>query len=175
MTIPCLYNASEALRLGSSLFSLMSPGTAAATSSPSQPSALPFNPSADPSDVPDPSAKTMEDTQTLSPSQGPANALMKNANVSDISHDAADDAAAQAAGTRFTAGAADQSGVDGVGYWQVAWLYLTSLLKLGEAYETAGSHEDATHAFNEGLELVCHFLSAIPFLQPDMLPAQLCH
>ncbi|KAL0042551.1 hypothetical protein WJX79_003322 [Trebouxia sp. C0005] len=35
----------------------------------------------------------------------------------------------------------------------VTWLYLTSLLKLGEAYEVAGSHEDALHAFREGQEL----------------------
>ena len=46
-------------------------------------------------------------------------------------------------------------GLDGIGYWQVTWLYLTSLLKLGEVYDMAGSHEDALHAFNEGQELVC--------------------
>ena len=48
-------------------------------------------------------------------------------------------------------------GLVGIGYWQVAWLYLTSLLKLGEVYEMAGSHEDAMHAFKEGQELVCSF------------------
>ena len=145
----------------------MSSGTAADTSSPSQPSALPVNPSTDPSDVPDPSA-TPKDPETPSPSQGPAIALVENADVSDSSQDTADDAAdaaAQAARTMSGAWGADLSGVDGVGYWQVAWLYLTSLLKLGEAYETAGSHEDAAHAFKEGLELVCHFLSFTQILQ----------
>ncbi len=51
-------------------------------------------------------------------------------------------------------GVRGEVGVDGVGYWQVTWLYLTSLLKLGEVYEVAGSHEDALHAFREGQELV---------------------
>ena len=46
------------------------------------------------------------------------------------------------------------AGLDGVGYWQVLWLYLSSLLRLGEVYEMAGSHEDAVHAFREGQELV---------------------
>ena len=155
----------------------MCPGTAAATSSPSQPSALPLNPGTDPSDVPDPSAKTLEDTETWSPGgpQGPADAALKNADGSDIGHDAADDAAdaaAQAAGTGSRAGA-DQNGIDAVGYWQVAWLYLTSLLKLGEAYEIAGSHEDAMHAFKEGLELVCYLLSLTPSLHPNLSPVQL--
>ena len=167
LTTSCLYNASEALRLGSSLFSLTSFGTAAATSGPSQPSALPLNPSTDPNDMPNPSV-TPKHPESPSPSQAPGNALMKNAGVSDSTQDAADDAAdaaAQAARTKSRAGGVDQSGVDGVGYWQVAWLYLTSLLKLGEVYETAGSHEDAAHAFKEGLELVCRFLSCILILQ----------
>lgn len=46
---------------------------------------------------------------------------------------------------------------EGPGYWQITWLYLTSLLKLGEVYELAGSHEDASHAFKEGQELVSWF------------------
>lgn len=49
--------------------------------------------------------------------------------------------------------------LDGIGYWQVTWLYLTSLLKLGEVYDMAGSHEDALHAFKEGQELVCMSLA----------------
>lgn len=52
------------------------------------------------------------------------------------------------------------SGLEGIGYWQVTWLYLTSLLKLGEVYEVAGSHEDALHAFKEGQELVCRQIPA---------------
>lgn len=138
----------------------MPSGTAAPTHSPSQPSALPLNSSTDPRDVPDSSAKTLEDPDTSS-ALGAVDAIMQGTDVSDSSHEAADfaaEAAARAAGARTKAGAADQAGVDGVGYWQVAWLYLTSLLKLGEAYEIAGSHEDAVHAFKEGLELVCHFL-----------------
>ena len=80
---------------------------------------------------------------------------MKDADVSDDSHEAAGDGtAAAASGTRTRVGV-EQAGVEGVGYWQVAWLYLTSLLKLGEAYEVAGSHDDAVHAFKEGLDLVC--------------------
>ena len=85
---------------------------------------------------------------------------MEDADGSGSSHEAAGNAtaaAAQAAGMGARVGAAEQGWVDGVGYWQVAWLYLTSLLKLGEAYELAGSHEDAVHAFQEGLELVCQF------------------
>ena len=131
------------------------------TAVPTQPSALPLNPSTDPRDVPESSAESLEDPDTSS-EQGPADARMQRTGVSDRSHEAAADAAveaaARAAGAGSKAGAADQAAVDGVGYWQVAWLYLTSLLKLGEAYEVAGSHEDAVHAFKEGLELVCHTL-----------------
>ena len=123
-----------------------------------------MNPGTDPSGLPDAST-TLKDPETLSTSQGSADALTKNAELSDTSHDDAADAAAQAAATRSGGGGAGQSGVDGLGYWQVAWLYLTSLLKLGEVYETAGNHEDAAHAFKEGLQLVCHFLSSIQFLQ----------
>ena len=135
-----------------------------------------MNPKTDPNGVPDPSA-TFKGPESSSTSQDPADAVMKDADEPDISYDAADDdaadAAAKAAATRSGVGGADQSGVDGVGYWQVAWLYLTSLLKLGEAYETAGSHEDAAHAFKEGLELVCHFWNLIHFCNSNMPHVQL--
>ena len=77
--------------------------------------------------------------------------------------------AAQAIKVGQSIGATHLSGAEGVGYWQVTWLYLTSLLKLGDVYEVAGSHVDALHAFKEGLELVsnrrpfpqsCHKISA---------------
>lgn len=135
----------------------MSPGKAAAADSPAQPSALPSYPGTPPDDVPAHSAETLTDPAPSSPTQGQADIMMKDADVSDSHHEAADDdtaAAAQEAGAPTRVGA-DQGVVEGVGYWQVAWLYLTSLLKLGEAYEVAGSHEDAVHAFKEGLELVC--------------------
>ena len=119
-TIPGLYNASEALRLASSLFALMSPERAEPIIDMAQLSALP--PSA-----PGPSTESFpgspEEEQDPSLSQD-------------------------------TAGQGVVVGLDGVGYWQVTWLYLTSLLKLGEVYEVAGSHEDAVHAFREGQELV---------------------
>lgn len=130
-----------------------------------------MNPKTDPNGVPDSSA-TFKGPESSSTSQDPADAVMKDADEPDISYDAAD-AAAKAAATRSGVGGADQSGVDGVGYWQVAWLYLTSLLKLGEAYETAGSHEDAAHAFKEGLELVGHFWNLIHFCNSNMPHVQL--
>ena len=142
----------------------MPSGTAAPTPSPSQPSEQSLTPS---TDVPDFSVETLEDHFSSS-AHGAGNATMQGTDVSDSSHAAADadaEAAATAAGAGTKAGAADQAGVGGMGYWQVAWLYLTSLLKLGEAYEIAGSQEDAVHAFKEGLELVCHLLlqHVLPF------------
>lgn len=154
LTIPCLYNASEALRLSSSIFLLMSSGTAATTDNPAQTSALPSYSGTPPDDGP---AKTLTDPTPSLPPHIQPDARMKNADISDSSTEAAGvgtAAPAQAAEARTRVGA-DQGGVEGVGYWQVAWLYLTSLLKLGEAYEVAGSHEDAVHAFREGLQLVC--------------------
>lgn len=135
----------------------MSPGKAATTDSPAQLSALPSYPGTPPDDVPAHSAEALTDPTPSSPTQGQAEVIMKDADVPHSQQEAAGDgaaAAAQEAGARTRVGA-DQGVVERVGYWQVAWLYLTSLLKLGEAYEVAGSHEDAMHAFKEGLELVC--------------------
>ncbi|KAA6417398.1 MAG: cell division-associated BIMB-like, partial [Trebouxia sp. A1-2] len=144
-----LYNASEALRLGSTLFSSLSPDRAAAVTDLAQPSALPSSsshqtrpsgappqpsrrsphaPDAVQDSIPDPDTTQAENT-TLAVEAGPTEVAVVHG------------------------GLRGEVGVDGVGYWQVTWLYLTSLLKLGEAYEVAGSHEDALHAFREGQEL----------------------
>lgn len=40
------------------------------------------------------------------------------------------------------------------GWWQALELYLASLVHVGSLLETAGSHEDALLAFEEGLTLV---------------------
>jgi hypothetical protein len=40
------------------------------------------------------------------------------------------------------------------GWWLALELYLASLLQAGTLLETAGSHEDAAHAFEEGYALV---------------------
>ena len=144
-TIPGLYNASEALRLASSLFALMSPERADPIIDMAQLSALP--PSA-----PGPSTESFpgspEEEQDPSQSQDTGSAEADSA-VFTEGNDSSDISAAGVA-----AGQGVVVGLDGVGYWQVTWLYLTSLLKLGEVYEVAGSYEDAVHAFREGQELV---------------------
>ncbi len=149
-TTSALYSASEALRLGSTLFSSLSPDRAAVTAL-AQPSALPLSSS-----------------QQTSPSGAPSQPSHKSSSSAQdaVKDSMTDPSTEQAEDTTFavesgpTESAVAQGrvrgkvGVDGVGYWQVTWLYLTSLLKLGEVYEVAGSHEDALHAFREGQELV---------------------
>ena len=145
-----LYNASEALRLGSTLFLSLSPDRAAAVTDLAQPSALPSSSSHQPS-----------------PSGPPSHPSHRSPRAQDADEDSATDPDTKQAeestldveaGPTETSvaqeGVRGEVGVDGVGYWQVTWLYLTSLLKLGEVYEVAGSHEDALHAFTEGQELV---------------------
>ncbi len=150
-TISALYNASEALRLGSTLFSSLSPDRAAAVTALDQPSALPpssahqtspSGPPSQPSHKPPPPAQDAVQDSTTDPNT-------EQAEDSTLNVEAVPTEAAVAQG-----GVRGEVGVDGVGYWQVTWLYLTSLLKLGEVYEVAGSHEDALHAFREGQELV---------------------
>lgn len=173
-----LYNASEALRLGSTLFSSLSPDRAAAVTDLAQPSALPSSsshqtrpsgappqpsrrsphaPDAVQDSIPDPDTTQAENT-TLAVEAGPTEVAVVHG------------------------GLRGEVGVDGVGYWQVTWLYLTSLLKLGEAYEVAGSHEDALHAFREGQELVrttqlsvCSFPVTFVGVQTDSQHSQLIH
>lgn len=150
-TTSALYNASEALRLGSTLFSLLALERAAAPTDVGQPSAA-LSSSSESQDVsadhagqgqnPPQSQKTTEaslggDTDHMQSAIGP----------DGMKYDAAGPEVAQGP-------MSGDSGLEGVGYWQVTWLYLTSLLKLGEVYEVAGSHEDALHAFKEGQELV---------------------
>ena len=149
-----LYNASEALRLSSSLFSLMSSGAGTAPSSQSPSS----NPDVNPKEAANSSVSIQQDSDAVYSNLDTADAVMQDAESLSI-HEAAENAvpeAAQPSRVRQSLGGAQLSGAEGVGYWQVTWLYLTSLLKLGEVYEVAGSHEDAVHAFKEGLELVSH-------------------
>ena len=152
-TLTGLYNASEALRLSSTLFSSSSIHTKAASQSQAQPSAL--------SETNTPALTAPAGVSELSsnphsPSQAHGSPQHSSAQaVAADSRGAVHDDSAQTADLVWEHG---QAGVsmsrDGMGYWQVAWLYLTSLLKLGEVYETVGSHEDALHAFKEGQELV---------------------
>ena len=146
-----LYSASEALRLGSTLFSSLSPERAAAVTALPQPSALPSaslhqnSPSGPPSQ---PGHKSFPPAQdAVQDSTTDPDTEQAKASTLDV-EDGPTEAAVARGGVR------GEVGVDGVGYWQVTWLYLTSLLKLGEVYEVAGSHEDALHAFREGQELV---------------------
>ncbi len=145
-TITSLYHASEALRLGSTLFSLTSPDRAAAATDLAQPSALPLSTS-------DPTLGFREPTEQPQP-QDTAQDPMVGAETADPAEGpvVAETCAAQNIAGSSAVGVV--VGLEGVGYWQVTWLYLTSLLKLGEVYEVAGSHEDAIHAFREGQELV---------------------
>jgi len=149
-TTSALYNASEALRLGSTLFSSLSPDRAAAVTDLAQPSALPpscshqTSPSGPPSQ---PSHRSPQAQDAVQDSMTDPDTEQADDSVLDVEADLTDKAVAQGS-------VRGEVGVDGVGYWQVTWLYLTSLLQLGEVYEVAGSHEDALHAFREGQELV---------------------
>jgi len=149
-TTSALYNASEALRLGSTLFLSLSPNRAAAVTDLAQPSALPSSsshqtsPSGPP---PQPSHRSPQAQDAVQDSATDPDTEQAEDCTLDVEAVSTEAAVAQG-------GVRGEVGVDGVGYWQVTWLYLTSLLKLGEVYEVAGSHEDALHAFREGQELV---------------------
>lgn len=146
-TVACLYHASEALRLGNTLFVSLCAQSAGAEhhadqqSSPDEPprdskmsesSTSKLNTVAD-VDLAETESQVQTECSSL-PKITQSNTLLQGQGVSSsLPH---------------------VDGMDGIGYWQVAWLYLTSLLKLGEVYEMAGSHEDAMHAFKEGQELV---------------------
>ena len=149
-TTSALYNASEALRLGSTLFSSLFPDRAAAVTDLAQPSAPP----------PSSAHQTSLSGPPSHPSHRspPAQAVVQGSTTDPDTEQAEDstlDVEAVPTGAAVAQGGVrGELGVDGVGYWQVTWLYLTSLLKLGEVYEVAGSHEDALHAFKEGQELV---------------------
>ena len=149
-TTSALYNASEALRLGSILFSSLSPDRAAAVTDLAQPSALPSASSHQIS----PSGPLSEPSHRSRPAQD----AVQDSTTDPATEQAEDSTFAAEAGPIEAAvaqgGVRGGDGADGVGFWQVTWLYLTSLLKLGEVYEVAGSHEDALHAFREGQELV---------------------
>lgn len=150
-TTSALYNASEALRLGSTLFSLLAPERAAAPSDVGQPSAA----SSSSSESQDISADHAGQGQNPPQSQKTSEASLGGGTDHMQSAVGPDGMKNNAAGPGITQGPmSGEVGLEGVGYWQVTWLYLTSLLKLGEVYELAGSHEDALHAFKEGQELV---------------------
>ena len=145
-----LYNASEALRLGSTLFSSLSPDRAAAVTDLARPSALPPSSSLQTSlsgPPSQPSHRSPQSQDAVQDSTTDPDTEQAEAYKLDVEAVSTEPAVAQG-------GMRGEVGVDGVGYWQVTWLYLTSLLKLGEVYEVAGSHEDALHAFTEGQELV---------------------
>lgn len=149
-TAICLYHASEALRLGSSLVTSLYAQTKPATSHSAQHSA---------SDASQPHSSYSSQLNATAPPGTPVadadlaetepHIQTDTSSFTNSSHGNSQD---PMTGCRNPP---QHLPAEGVGYWQVTWLYLTSLLKLGEVYEMAGSHEDALHAFKEGQELVC--------------------
>jgi len=128
----------------------LSPDRAATVTDLAQPSALPSSSSHQTSPSRPPSKPSHRSPQSQDAVQdSTTDPDTEQAEASTLDVEAVPTEAAVAQG-----GVRGEVGVDGVGYWQVTWLYLTSLLKLGEVYEVAGAHEDALHAFREGQELV---------------------
>ena len=137
----------------------MSSGTAAATSNPLQPPSSGTNPN----EGPDPTAATQGTSASTCTTQAPLDASLDDADMLQSSATAEHAALPEATQevSMQSIGRLARASDEGVGYWQATWLYLTSLLRLGEAYEAAGSHEDAVHAFKEGSELVSTIASLL--------------